>query len=202
MTSGTQPETITAGAGTQLAITSSAFSGPASASATNAFTVTLEDAYGNATTKASATTVNLTSSRRARRVRRHLGWGERDQRHPAGQHLLGHRLLRRQKPGTPTVTAAASGSDLWHPARDHHGGGRPPSSPSPPAPCRAVRPRTARPTPITVTKSEDAYGNASTRPAPPRSTCTSSSAGTHEFAATSGGTNMTSVNICRPTPPR
>ena len=62
LTSGTQPETITAGTGTQLAITSTAFSGAASASATNALTVTLEDAYGNATTTASATTVNLSSS--------------------------------------------------------------------------------------------------------------------------------------------
>ena len=62
VTSGTQPETVTALAGTQLAITSSAFSAAANASATKAFTVTLEDTYGNATTSASATTVNLTST--------------------------------------------------------------------------------------------------------------------------------------------
>ncbi len=60
MTSATQQETISALAGTKLGV--STFSGTASASATNAFTVTLEDVYGNATTNASATTVNLTSN--------------------------------------------------------------------------------------------------------------------------------------------
>ena len=62
LTSGTQQETITGGTATQLAITSTAFSSGTNAPATNAFTVTLEDAFGNATTKASATTVNLNSN--------------------------------------------------------------------------------------------------------------------------------------------
>jgi hypothetical protein len=63
-TSDTQSETITAGTGTQLAITSAPllFTHTAGPSATNAFTVTLEDAFGNPTTKGSAITVNLTST--------------------------------------------------------------------------------------------------------------------------------------------
>jgi hypothetical protein len=61
-TSGTQADTITALAGTNLAISSSAFTATVSTSATTAFTVTLEDIYGNATTSATATTVSLSSS--------------------------------------------------------------------------------------------------------------------------------------------
>ena len=59
---GTQTETITGGTGTKLAITSSAFSGGASTLATSAFTVTLEDAFGNATAKTTVTTVNLSTT--------------------------------------------------------------------------------------------------------------------------------------------
>jgi hypothetical protein len=62
LTSGTQSETITAGTGTQLAITSTAIHAAHGSSATNAFTVTLEDAFGNPTTKSSAITVNLSST--------------------------------------------------------------------------------------------------------------------------------------------
>ena len=62
LTSDTQFVTINAGTGTQLAISSTAFTGTANASATNALAVTLEDTYGNPTTKTGATTVNLTST--------------------------------------------------------------------------------------------------------------------------------------------
>ena len=62
LTSDTQIETINAGAGTQLAITSTAIHAAHGSSATNAFTVTLEDSYGNYTTKTSAITVTLSST--------------------------------------------------------------------------------------------------------------------------------------------
>ena len=108
LTSATQQETITAGAGTQLAITSSAFSGRRATSATNAFTVTLEDTYGNATTSGQRHhgEPDLESAGHPR-VRRHLGRDDRDQRQPAGQHRLGDRLLRRHQGRDP----------------DHHRGG-------------------------------------------------------------------------------
>jgi hypothetical protein len=63
LTSGTSSGvSITAGTGTQLAITSAPLNIAPGTSATNAFTTTLEDANGNATTNASAITVNLSSS--------------------------------------------------------------------------------------------------------------------------------------------
>jgi Bacterial Ig-like domain (group 1)/IPT/TIG domain len=61
-TSGAQSETITGGEGAKLAITSTAISTTAGTSATSAFTVTLEDSFGNATARNSALTVNLASS--------------------------------------------------------------------------------------------------------------------------------------------
>ncbi|MGP8162399.1 MAG: beta strand repeat-containing protein [Acidimicrobiales bacterium] len=61
-TSGTQTETITAGTANSLAITSSSFNAAAASSATNAFTVTLDDSYGNPTTSNTAITVNLSAT--------------------------------------------------------------------------------------------------------------------------------------------
>ena len=60
LSSATQQETITALPASQLGV--STFTATASASATNAFTVTLQDPYGNAVKSGSATTVNLTST--------------------------------------------------------------------------------------------------------------------------------------------
>jgi hypothetical protein len=54
--------TVTVGAGSKLVITSPAFSTTAGTSATNAFTTTLEDGFGNPTTSGSPITVNLASS--------------------------------------------------------------------------------------------------------------------------------------------
>ncbi len=62
LTSGTQVETINPSSGTKLVITSTAFTATASTTTRNAFTVTLEDPNGNATTSASAITVNLAVS--------------------------------------------------------------------------------------------------------------------------------------------
>ncbi len=54
--------TNVAGAGTQLQITSNPINTTASSSATSAFTVMLQDAFGNPTTKTTAITVNLSST--------------------------------------------------------------------------------------------------------------------------------------------
>ena len=62
LTSATQVETVTAGTGAELVITSSAFSATASTSPTSTFTTTLEDTFGNPTTSTSAITVGLGSS--------------------------------------------------------------------------------------------------------------------------------------------
>ena len=64
----TQVETINAGAPSQLAFTSSAFTAPVGSSASTSFTVSLEDQYNNVTStqwngsNGSTTTVNLSSS--------------------------------------------------------------------------------------------------------------------------------------------
>ena len=60
--SATQTETVTAASLSQVVITSSAFSMTASSSATQSFTVGLQDAYGNPATSSSPTTVTLSSS--------------------------------------------------------------------------------------------------------------------------------------------
>ena len=62
LASGTQVETINAGTAAQLAFTSSAFSAGSSNSITDPFTVSLEDSFGNVTTKTTSTTVTLSSS--------------------------------------------------------------------------------------------------------------------------------------------
>ena len=119
MTSATQQETISALAGTKLGV--STFSGTASASATNAFTVTLEDVYGNATTNAERDHGELDLELDGHpRVRCHLGRGGRDQRHPAGQHRRGHRLLRRRD-GRDAHHYGHERHDLRHGDRDQHG---------------------------------------------------------------------------------
>jgi hypothetical protein len=61
-TSGTTSFNVTPGAANKLVITSAAFTSPHSNTTRNPFTVTLEDVNGNATTSASAITVNLAVS--------------------------------------------------------------------------------------------------------------------------------------------
>ncbi|HEY3841954.1 MAG TPA: hypothetical protein VGL48_01775 [Acidimicrobiales bacterium] len=62
LTSGSQVETIVPGPAISLAITSTAFSAPASSSATHSITATLEDGLGNPTTSSSSTTVSVSST--------------------------------------------------------------------------------------------------------------------------------------------
>ena len=61
-TSGTITFSVTVGAPSQLVITSTPINATASTTTRNVFTVTLEDTNGNATTSASAITVNLSAS--------------------------------------------------------------------------------------------------------------------------------------------
>ncbi len=99
--------TNVAGAGTQLQITSNPINTTASSSATSAFTVTLEDADGNPTTKASAITVNLSSTSAGKKFAATSGGASVTSVTLAGQHPDGERLLRRHR-GRYS---------------DHHGGG-------------------------------------------------------------------------------
>ena len=77
---GTQVETINAGTGTKLVITSAPFTAAQGTSATSQFTITLEDAFGNPTTRTGTTTVNLASTSSGAKFRGHLGWGLGDER--------------------------------------------------------------------------------------------------------------------------
>jgi hypothetical protein len=60
-------EAVTPGVGISLVITSAAFTTPASNQATNAFTVTLEDSYGNQTTSAAPIHIALNGSSAGKR---------------------------------------------------------------------------------------------------------------------------------------
>ncbi len=108
LTSGTQIETINAGAGTQLLV-SNAFTATASNSATTAFTVTLEDTYGNPTTKASAITVNLSSTSAGTKFAATSGGASATNvTLPANTQSV-TAYYADTVAGTPTITAAATG---------------------------------------------------------------------------------------------
>ena len=193
LTSGTQPETITAGTGTQLAITSSAFSRSDQQRATNALTVTLEDAYGNATTTASATTINLSSNSAGTHEFAATSGGTNvtSVTLPANTASV-TAYYGDEKAGTPTITAAAAGLTSWHPARDHHGGDRDPAGHH----LDRVQRRSERlgdqrlhGHPRGHLRQRDHHGQRH------HGQPDLDSAGAHEFAATSGGANVTSVTL-------
>ncbi len=62
LTSATESITISAGSASKVGITSAALTFTHGTSATNAFTMSVEDSFGNATTVSSAVTINLSSS--------------------------------------------------------------------------------------------------------------------------------------------
>ena len=192
LTSGTQPETITAGTGTQLAITSSAFSGAASASATNAFTVTLEDTYGNTTTTASATTVNLTSSSAGTHEFAATSGGANvtSVTLPANTASV-TAYYGDEKPGTPTITAAAAGLTSGTQSETITAAAASKLIFTTGAVSGSAS-GSATLGPITV-QEQDTFGNVSTTALTVN--LSSNSTGIHEFAATSGGTAITSINI-------
>ncbi len=193
VTSGTQSETITAGTGTQLAITSSAFSGGANASATNAFTVTLEDGFGNATTKASATTVNLTSNSAGTHEFAATSGGANvtSVTLPANTASV-TAYYGDQKPGTPTITAAATGLTSGTQQETITGGTATQLAITSSAFSGTTNASATNAFTVTL---EDSLGNATTKASATTVNLTSNSAGTHEFAATSGGANVTSVTL-------
>jgi hypothetical protein len=109
LTSATQTETITAAAGAKLVITSTAFSATASTSATSAFTTTLEDAFGNPTTSASAIKVNLSSSSSGAKFATSSGGGSvTSVTLPANTSSV-TAYYADTVAGTPTITVQASG---------------------------------------------------------------------------------------------
>ena len=100
---------ITAGAGTQLQITSNPINTTASSSATSAFTVTLEDAAGNPTTKTTATTVNLSSTSAGKKFAATSGGASvTTVSLPANTQSV-VAFYGDTVAGTPTITAAATG---------------------------------------------------------------------------------------------
>ena len=193
LTVGTQQETITGGTGTKLAITSTAFTGAANAKATNAFQVTLEDAFGNATTKTTATTINLSSNSTGTHAFSATSGGSNTTTVTlaANSSSVGA-FYGDEFPGTPTITVASAGltsatqqetitagapSVLVFTSNQFSGGAS----------------TSATLGPITV-QEQDAYGNVASVGSPTTVNLTSSSAGA-TFAASSGGTSTTSVTI-------
>ena len=176
LTSGSQYETINVGTGTQLSITSTAFTGVANASATNAFTVTLEDIYGNPASKTTATTVNLTST----------STGTHDfAATSGGTALTSVTLLANtsyvtayygdEAPGTPTLTAAATGLTSAT-QQEAITAGTPAKLVFTTSPVSGSASNSATLGPITV-EEQDAYGNVATSGGPTTVTLTSTSAG-------------------------
>ncbi len=189
---GTQTETITGGTGTKLAITSSAFSGGASTLATSAFTVTLEDAFGNATAKTTATTVNLSTTDTTSGTFAAASGGATvsSVSLPANASSV-TAYYGDTKAGTPTITAAATGL-----TSATQGETITPGTAGQLIFTTTTRSGAASNSatlgPITI-QEQDVYGNATTSATTVN--LSSSSSGIHEFAAISGGTPVTSVSI-------
>ena len=110
LASGSQSETITGATASQLAITSSPFSAAASNKATASFTVTLEDTFGNVTTKTSSTTVNLTSNSTGTHEFSATSGGANVTSVPLAANTSSVTAYYGDaKIGTPTISAAATG---------------------------------------------------------------------------------------------
>jgi hypothetical protein len=192
LTSGTQQETIKGGTATQWVITSTAFSAPVSNSATNAFTVTLEDAYGNATTFGTNTTVNLVSTSGTGRFAAFSGGASVTNVALRAGNSSVTAYYGDTTIGTPTITASG-GTGVSAATQQET------ITAAPPAKLvfitgtvSGTASNSATMGAITV-EEQDAFGNVTT--AAETVNLTSNSAGIHEFAATSGGTAITSINI-------
>jgi hypothetical protein len=109
LSNGTQIETITAGSAAKLAITSASFTATAGTSATNAFTTTVEDAFGNPTTSGSAITVNLASSSTGKKFAATSGGGSvASVTLPANTQSV-TAFYADTVAGTPTITVSGAG---------------------------------------------------------------------------------------------
>jgi hypothetical protein len=185
---------ITAGTGAQLQITSSPINTTAGSSATGAFTVTLEDTFGNATTNSTAITVNLLSTSAGKKFAATSGGASvTSVTLPANTQSV-TAYYADTVAGFPTITAAATGltSDTQ---------------------TETITAGTATQLAITssalniansssatgafTTTLEDAFGNATTMSTAitVNLSSTKPSGGTAKFAATSGGTSVTSVTL-------
>ena len=193
LTSDTQFVTINAGTGTQLAISSTAFTGTANASATNAFAVSLEDTYGNPTTKTGATTVNLTSTSTGTHQFSATSGGTAatSVTLPANTSSV-TAYYGDELPGSPTLTAAATGLTSAT-QQETITAGAPSELIFTTSAVSGSASNSATLGPITV-EEQDAYGNVATSGSPTTVNLTSTSAGA-SFAATSGGTAVTSATI-------
>jgi hypothetical protein len=194
LTSGTQQETITAGTGTHLAISSTPFAGAANSQATNAFTVTLEDALGNATTKTTATTVNLSTSSTGIHSFSATSGGTAitSVSLPANTSSV-NAYYGDEKPGTPTLTATATGLTPAATQQELIVAGAPSKLIFTTGPVSGSASNSATLGPITV-QEQDPYGNVAASGSPTTVNLTSTSSGA-TFAATSGGAAVTQVTI-------
>ena len=195
LTSGTQAETITAGVGTKLVITSTPINATASTTTRNVFTVTLEDTNGNATTSASATTVNLSASPSTGSSFYAAASGGSTVTSvtlPANNSTVNGYFVDSVS-GTPTVTAAATGLTSGTQAETITAGvGTKLVITS--TPINATASTTTRNV-FTVTL-EDTNGNATTSASATTVTLSASpSAGTSFYAVASGGSTVTSVTL-------
>jgi hypothetical protein len=192
LTSGTQAETITAGSATQLGFTSAPFNGTANNSATNAFTVSLEDGFGNPTTSTSATTVNLSSnSTGTNEFAASSGGGPVTNVTIPANTASVTAYYGDTKAGSPTLTAAATGLTSGTQAETITAGTATQLLFTT-APVSGAASNSATVGPITV-QEEDAFNNVSTTALTVN--LSSNSTGTHRFAATSGGAAITSIAI-------
>jgi type II secretory pathway pseudopilin PulG len=184
--------TITAGAGTQLVVTSNAFSATAASSATNVFTTTLEDTFGNPTTSGSAITVNLSSSSTGTKKFAASSGGTvtTSVTLPANtQSVIAY--YGDTKSGSPTITVAGSGLTS----------GTQSETVTPAAPSKWVfASNTISGTATSsatlgsiIVQEQDSFGNPTTTAE--TLTMASNSSGTNEFSATPGGTSFTTISI-------
>jgi hypothetical protein len=186
-------ETNTASTASKLVITSTAINATASSSATNAFTTTLEDSFGNPTTSASAITVNLSSNSAGTPVFSASSGGTSvtSVTLPAntqsvtayyGDTKAGSPVITVSGTGltpngtqTETITAAAANKFVYTTTA-----------------VSGAASSTASLGPITV-QEQDTFGNPTTTAE--TVTLASNSAGTPVFSATLNGTSVTSVSI-------
>ncbi len=194
LTTDTQVETINPGAATQLFI-SNGFSATASSSAATSFSVTLEDTFGNPTTKTTATTINLSSTSAGKKFAATSGGTSvTSVSLPANTQSV-NAFYGDTVAGSPTITAAATGLTSGTQVETITAGtGTQLQITS--SPLNVAHGTSPTGGPITVTL-EDAFGNPTTKASAITVNLSSSApgGGTAKFAATSGGSTITSVSL-------
>ena len=191
LTSASQTETIVAAAPSVVTVTSPAFSMTATSSATQSFTVGLQDGYGNASTSSSATTVTL-SSTSAKGIFAATSGGSSVTQATIPANTSSITLYYGDKTaGSPTIMVSSSGLT---------------------SATQSETVTAASPSKVVITSSslhaaasssathqvsyqlEDQFGNDATSSSPTTVTLSSTSS-KGIFAATSGGSSVTSVTL-------